>query len=255
MLEVERYAQPDGEQVYFEIHVAGVAGSDGYLIVYLPDAAVADTHHSDIDFDGHVVCRESDEPGREAEFEVESALESPFYGAVGGEPGLRAAEEELDVGVDSESFRVSEGDVSAVCRRERIGVLQRVVVIDAEVGRGVPASEADVCTVEFQEGAAIDETHADGRVVAQRVCDHGAELEGITFGGYVVDDQDVVIGVVVRGVGYSAAENPLSFGDEDRVSGADAAFRAALVYGFGGRSRIDAGLRRSGSCLCGGSGC
>lgn len=97
-----------------------------------PHAAVPDAHHADIDLDGHAVRGEGDQAGREAQFEVEAPLERALDRRIGRELTLRAAEEQLDVGEDAEALRLAEGDVAAVDRSERIGVAQRVVIVDAQ---------------------------------------------------------------------------------------------------------------------------
>ena len=216
----------------FEIHGALVARAGRHLVVYLPHAAVPDAHHADIDLDGHAVRGEGDQAGREAQFEVEAPLERALDRRIGRELALRAAEEQLDVGEDAEALRLAEGDVAAVDRSERIGVAQRVVIVDAQVCRRVAVAEADVRPVEFEQRAAVDEAHAERRVVAQRVADHRTDLEGVAFGGDVVDYEHVVVAVVVGRIGDRTAEDPLSLGDEEAGPRADAALGAPLVDGF-----------------------
>ena len=109
---------------------------------------------------------------------------------------------------------------------------QRVVIVDAQVCRRVAVAEADVRPVEFEQRAAVDEAHAERRVVAQRVADHRTDLEGVAFGGDVIDYEHVVVAVVVGRIGDRTAEDPLSLGNEEAGPRADAALGTPLVDGF-----------------------
>lgn len=60
---MERYTQPDRQDIDFEIHQARSSLSDGYLVVYLACPGVGKTHYADIDFESYVVGGEGYQAG------------------------------------------------------------------------------------------------------------------------------------------------------------------------------------------------
>ena len=95
--------------------------------------------------------------------------------------------------------------------------------------RQIAAAEVEFGVVQFEQRPRVDETASESHVVAHGIGDQGADAEGVAFRVDALDHQEFVVVVGVGRVGRRAAEDPLSFGDEQVVGVGESAFAAHFV--------------------------
>ena len=223
--------------------------------MHLLGVGVADTHDTDVHFDGHVVRGEGDDARRDAQRECIARLVGSLDRRIVREARLRAAHGELRLVEEREPLVAAQRDVLAPDRGHRVVVPQRVVVVGLEVRVGAFVAQLQLGLVQFEQRARVDEAAAEGHVVGQGVGDHRTDAHRVALRVDAFDDEELVALVGVCRVGGRAAEDPLTLRDEEVAGIREPAFAAFLVDGLrvfgdrcaGGRR---GGCRRGRTCAC-----
>lgn len=89
---------------------------------------------------------------------------------------------------------------------------QRVVILHVDID----ILDAEVCRVDIQHIAAIRKTHTESHIVFNHIAKDGAHRETIAVGVDILDDEELVVGILVGGVSYGASDHPRALLDKGR---------------------------------------